>query len=151
VYRNASVFENWVDYAIDTVTVRALKNHEVVANLTFNGIGSTHMNWFRKDRLIRSSWHDLNKTTDTHFFGIDGINNLLKTQRFLISENTETDDSCWNDKIWLAITWSDNPCGDTSNYGAPRILYAENNTVSRLVVDEVGFADMLDIWINLIV
>ncbi|XP_045167196.2 uncharacterized protein LOC123530486 [Mercenaria mercenaria] len=144
-YRNASIIDNWANFTMDFVTFRVIESDSVVAYLKFNGTGSTKMNWFSKDRLLESSWNDLNKTSTTHIFSIKGN---MDIQRWLISRNSDPTGNCWNDTVWFCVTWNDYPCGNTSSYSSPRLLYAKDNTVSQFVVDKMGFADKFEVWIT---
>lgn len=115
--------------------------------MTFYGTGSTKVNWFSKSRLVNSSWYDLNQESETDIFSIWGNGGSVNTIRWFISGHVDLDDDC-KTKVWLACTWHYHPCGNTSAYDAPRILYAKNNNISLFTADEMGFADKLEVWIS---
>ena len=146
-YRNASIVDNWSSYNISFVSLRVIENGSEVAYMTFYGTGSTKVNWFSKSRLVNSSWYDLNQESETDIFSIWGNGGSVNTIRWFISGHVDLDDDC-KTKVWLACTWHYHPCGNTSAYDAPRILYAKNNNISLFTADEMGFADKLEVWIS---
>ena len=52
--------------------IELIKGGDVVKVFVFAGTGSTNMNWFDKQRLLKSSYSDLSKSSKTNFFSIIG-------------------------------------------------------------------------------
>ena len=52
--------------------IELIKGGDVVKVFVFDGTGSTNMNWFDKQRLVKSSYNDLSKSSKTNFFSIIG-------------------------------------------------------------------------------
>jgi hypothetical protein len=59
------------------VKLELIKGGDVVKVFVFDGTGSTNMNWFDKQRLVKSSYSDLSKSSTTNFFSIIGYANFF--------------------------------------------------------------------------
>jgi hypothetical protein len=59
------------------VKIELIKGGNVVKVFLFDGTGSTNMNWFDKQRLVKSSFCDLSKSSTTNFFSIIGYANFF--------------------------------------------------------------------------
>ncbi|XP_060560970.1 protein lev-9-like [Ruditapes philippinarum] len=68
-YRDPRIDE-WDTLNVTKVRYSVYKNATEVAWVDFNGTGSSKMDWFQKERVIDSSYTDLNPSSRTNHFGI---------------------------------------------------------------------------------
>ena len=128
----SSLINKWNSHKIDEVKIELIKGGDVVKVFVFDGTGSTNMNWFDKQRLVKSSYSDLSKSSTTNFFSIIGDKTV--DRHFYINRNYH---GCPNDKGWLMVV--DTP---VANYRPckfdrlprmkyPYIVYGPNNNVGH--------------------
>ncbi|CAG2224549.1 unnamed protein product [Mytilus edulis] len=98
---------SWDSLQINQVRVSVYKNGTERAFFLFNGVGSSKTNWFTKNRLLNTSYTDLDQSTTANYFSINGhtayVGNL-QTQffrRFFINSNYG---GCCCDKGWLFVS-----------------------------------------------
>jgi len=68
-FRNNAVMNDWTN--IDQVAMVIFKDGSMVANVVFDGKGSTFLTWFTQARVVSSSWTDLT-STHANYFSIQG-------------------------------------------------------------------------------
>lgn len=128
-FRVADVLDQWENLSISLVKVELITNNVVGAWLIFNATGSTISSWFSKSQLINTSWTDLNSTTYTWNFSIDGYAQRSADEtrqvlgRFVIAQNMSAED-CTNDTGWM-VAANRYFCVET---GYPIILYSQGDT-----------------------
>ncbi|CAC5391148.1 unnamed protein product [Mytilus coruscus] len=103
----SDIINYWESLQIDQVRVSVYKNGSERAFFLFNGVGSSKTNWFAKNRLLNTSYTDLDQSTTANYFSISGhtayVGNL-QTQfyrRFFINANYA---GCCCDKGWLFVS-----------------------------------------------
>ncbi|XP_062577832.1 uncharacterized protein LOC134239686 [Saccostrea cucullata] len=117
-----------------------------VAFLEFDGSGSNKENWFSKERLLRSSWSDLNSNSVTNYFSMNGYPHFYNDsgRHFFINKSYG---SCPNDIGWLVVidripvcTWEKK--GDHP----PLFLYSKSSKAMNWNTN-IGSADVMNVYI----
>nr|KAG5692375.1 hypothetical protein BaRGS_007988 [Batillaria attramentaria] len=92
----------------------------------FNGRGSNYLNWFSRDRIISSSWHDL-RTEPQNYFSIKGDDETRWNigRRFFINRNYG---GCPHDRGWLIVLDEPDVCSWAGVRDYPVILYSKRST-----------------------
>ncbi|XP_076455552.1 uncharacterized protein LOC143290141 [Babylonia areolata] len=112
---------------IEKVRVSVYHKGEEKMYLEFNGFNSTYLDFFSQDRLIGSSFIDLDINTPTNYFSIQGHERSPDVQRrFFV--NRRYGGRCDHDEGWLLAVDANDNCDYTSRASFPVFLYAGGNT-----------------------
>jgi len=146
-YRNRTVWLNWESVPKTHARFTVVKDSVTVAEMIFDAVGTTRNNWYKKEKLINSSWTDL-VTSDTPFFGMHGANE--GNRRFFIAHHFNADSwECEDDMGWFVMIYDQYPCdhpeGDPNNNF--KMLYSKLPTMAHFTSDQVGLADKIEMWI----
>ncbi|XP_076085371.1 uncharacterized protein LOC143056174 [Mytilus galloprovincialis] len=153
----SDIINYWDSLQIDKVRVSVYKNGTERAFFLFNGVGSSKTNWFTKNRLLNTSYTDLDQSTTANYFSINGhtayVGNL-QTQffrRFFINAKYS---GCCCDKGWLFVSdiYSYGDCDWEHLYlpQKPFIIFSPHSTRSQYSNDRNDIlADTLAIFVKL--
>ncbi|CAC5391156.1 unnamed protein product [Mytilus coruscus] len=105
----SSIVNKWSTIGIDQVRVSLYVSGMEKAFLLFKGSETTKSNWFKKNRLIDSSYIDLNDDKGVYYFSMEGVSGPADnfddgkfSRRFYIRK--EKDGNCHNsDYGWLLV------------------------------------------------
>ncbi|XP_056006780.1 uncharacterized protein LOC130050577 [Ostrea edulis] len=67
-----SLIDQWESLDITQVQLHLYKSGTKVAEVVFNGTGSTNTNWFSGNRVVSSTWTDVTPTQTYNYFSIEG-------------------------------------------------------------------------------
>ncbi|KAK7102772.1 uncharacterized protein [Littorina saxatilis] len=90
------VMDRWTN--IDQVRIRLYRTDSVVAEMTFDGQGSTRISWLDISRLLTSSWTDMTSSSPHNCFSLTGLDWVYR--RFYLSK---FEAGCENDTGWLTV------------------------------------------------
>ncbi|XP_062603632.1 uncharacterized protein LOC134265443, partial [Saccostrea cucullata] len=82
-----SLIDQWDSLNISQVRVQLHKSGTTVAEVVFNGTGTTNINWFSPDRILSSSWSDVTPSQTYNYFSIEGHRNEFKLDDFATESN----------------------------------------------------------------
>lgn len=145
-YKNGLVLSsNWTKFNPKEVRVALYKNNVEVHHLKFNA-DKDHVEWFRPENLISSSWKDLSKDTLAMKKFALKPNDNLSQRSFEISQAYG---GCSGDLGWLLITTKENnPCYFEKYYNLS-IIYSTQERVSFYgQLEKNDFADVFAVFIR---
>ncbi|CAG2246132.1 unnamed protein product [Mytilus edulis] len=133
----------WEHLNIEKVKVSINKNDTERQYFIFNGTMSSKTDWFSQDRLLNTSYQDLNSKTRPNFFQINGDQSIKRP--FVINENYA---GCQYDSGWLVVLDmnASRRCAWESKYNqlGPLVLYCPSYHACK---DDM-LADDLKIYIK---
>lgn len=145
-YRNNDAFENWTN--VDEVLLALYVKGQVVKHITFNGRGSSYIDWFEGNRVIGSSWTDL-KTSGHNFFSIKGDDRPHLLRQFFVN-NAYPSGGCPTDRGWfVAASALPGECAWEKKLAHPVFIYSKTDTaVSWGDPHNVGRADAMGVFVK---
>ena len=140
-FRNDEILDNWFNLSIKQVKIDIVNvSGNVAATLVFNGEGIGG-HWFRRRRLINSSWTDLQTNVPVNVFSIYGLSNnkynmedYLNGLKWAILNYEITADNfvsidCSKSVIWLTVLMAVyHPCDERlRKMGKQRLIIFSNS------------------------
>ncbi|XP_060084093.1 uncharacterized protein LOC132563347, partial [Ylistrum balloti] len=122
----SSVVDAWTSYYIKAVRLSFIVSGTERAYVVFDAHGTTKWSWFSCDRILYSSWTDLNNDAYQEYCSIQG--NAANQQYFLMESSYGT--SCATNSGWFSVvertsggcSWEQMD----SNY--PHVVYSDTTT-----------------------
>lgn len=127
-FTRSSIIDNWEAVNITRVRLEIFKDNKIVGYMVFNGCDSNKLDWFSQERLINSSWDDLQYGSVLGELSIQGSN--VGNRRFFVSKSHVGEDSCMRDNGWFVSTGNYYNCAENSDRIKKRVLYSPYNTAS---------------------
>ncbi|KAK7488060.1 hypothetical protein BaRGS_00020651 [Batillaria attramentaria] len=137
------VLDTWSN--IDRVRVSLYEGGEEKAFVEFDGNDSSLDNWFRRDRLVDSSWPDLS-TESQNYFSIAGHARADLGRRFFINKSYA---GCPYDFGWLALIDVNDVCDWGKTSSTPKILYSPGSSYVHWGKGAEAVADVMTISVKL--
>ncbi|XP_033724527.1 uncharacterized protein LOC117314570 [Pecten maximus] len=119
----SSVVDSWNNYYINSVRVSFYVSGVEQAYVVFDAHGSDKISWFDCDRILYTSYKDLNRDTSTVYCSIPGQNTL---QRYFFLEYEENN-GCMADSGWFGVMESGSGCHWEQRLATPYAIYSDNN------------------------
>ena len=143
-YRNPLI-DSWGSACIRKVKLAFFEHGKEVAYVSFDGRNSDNNNWFSKERVLFSSWSDLQPNRDFNFFSIEGDQHYGRT--FFINFNYG---GCDNDRGHVATcdTTSKKCCKWDQHPVYPQFLYSKINHADHWNMNRFGRADYMAVYIE---
>ncbi|OWF46785.1 uncharacterized protein LOC110455207 [Mizuhopecten yessoensis] len=118
----SSVVDSWNNFYIRSVRVSFYSSGVERAYVVFDAHGSDKVSWFDCDRILYTSYKDLNGDTPTIHCSIPGDNAL---QRYFFLEYEYN--GCSADAGWFGIMEAGSGCNWEQRRATPYALYSDNN------------------------
>ncbi|RUS78664.1 hypothetical protein EGW08_013591, partial [Elysia chlorotica] len=123
-WRNDDALDNWNE--VDQVLFGIIQNGQMVKTALFNGDGTTNMDWFRADNVLKSCWSDLEFGPHL-FFRVEGDAGIKR--HFFMARNYG---GCPNDAGWVVVAdGTPGPCPWEKSDAYPLIKFAAGPTSEK--------------------
>ena len=145
-YRNPKI-DRWTELDAQKVKLAFFEHGKEVAGIIFNAVGSDQLNWFSKDRIVSSSWCDLNSNREYSHFSVAGDTYKGRRRRFLIAKYG----GCGGDighTVVIDKDAADKPCLFDNQPTYPQFFYSKISTADFMNRGTVARADHLGIFIQ---
>ncbi|XP_021343092.1 uncharacterized protein LOC110443282 [Mizuhopecten yessoensis] len=113
-----------------------------VVYATFNASDTDSTSWFAKERLLSTSFTDLNRTSTSNYFSVFGSG---ESRRFYINRSYG---GCINDHGWVQTIDRKGPCFYDDAVAFPKFIYSPNNLTGWTGTDSL-VADVLAIFVKM--
>ncbi|XP_021345208.1 uncharacterized protein LOC110445120 [Mizuhopecten yessoensis] len=115
------ILSSWTSYYIRAVRVSFIKSGSEAAFAVFDAHASELTDWMScSNRLLYSSFTDLNRDTSTTFCSIVGDSSY--SRRFFAEKQYN---GCNEDEGWFVVSDSSGSCSWESQYSSPFVLYSD--------------------------
>ncbi|XP_048746619.2 uncharacterized protein LOC125659113 [Ostrea edulis] len=99
-----SLIDQWESLDISQVQLHLYKSGTQVAEVVFNGTGSTNTDWFSKNRVVSSTWTDVTPTQTYNYFSIEG--HVLESNYWRNFQIWNQYGGCPNDVFWMTSSFA---------------------------------------------
>lgn len=147
-FRRSNILDSWLLAGISRVKLELIQNEAVVRYIIFNAVGLTSESWFSMSNVVSSSWDDLNSETQE---GQLKIYYSIPDAQFFAYKLFPLDAGCFQDRVWLAVGDIYDciyPCDFYFNDTSTNIMYSRENNASQFILENIGFADRLILWVD---
>ena len=145
-YRNPEI-DRWTELDAQKVKLAFFENGKEVAGIVFNGLGSDQLNWFSKDRIVSSSWCDLNSNREYTHFSIAGDTYKERKRRFLTVKYAGCDGDIGHTVV-IDKDAGDRPCLFDHQPTYPQFFYSKTSSADYFNRATFGRADHLGIFVR---
>ncbi|XP_070568464.1 uncharacterized protein [Ptychodera flava] len=139
------LMDHWEALGVSEVKIAMFREGVEKVSMVFNGIGSTKMDWFTKERLKSSPWQDLMDSfpqQGINYFSISGHADI--NRRFFVNNHY---DGCPNDFGWMVVVDDgNNVCPWSTVSEKPFFMYSPHS--NKVNWDEGQIADVMAIFIK---
>lgn len=141
-FRRFDIIKNWSNLHILKVKIQMKDGDTVMASITFDGNGSTSLDWLSQGRLLEAPWSDLSTSTDIQLFSAEGSFDDIEQTRFSIMESISV--NCTQISGWMMVVVK-HPCIDAQNF--PTVMYAPGLS-KAITIDNFEIADTMEIMVE---
>ncbi|XP_021364342.1 uncharacterized protein LOC110457380 [Mizuhopecten yessoensis] len=122
----SSIVDFWTNYYIKAARVSFIVSGTEQAYVVFDAHGTTKMSWFSCDRILYSSWTDLNNEGTQDYCSIQG--NEPYKQHFLMESSYGT--SCATNSGWFSVVerTSGGCSWEQKDSTFPHVVYSDTTT-----------------------
>ncbi|XP_033763937.1 uncharacterized protein LOC117345096 [Pecten maximus] len=136
----SSVVDNWASYYIKAIRVSLFVGGQEVAFVAYDANGADKNEWFSCDRIIYSSWPDVNRFAHRDYCSIDG--DAAKNRRMFMASSYA--DDCSTNSGWFGmIEDSTTTCTWEQKHARPFAIYSDAQSLENF--DDMAVADVFAI------
>ncbi|XP_052705342.1 uncharacterized protein LOC128181112 isoform X2 [Crassostrea angulata] len=99
-----SLIDRWQSLGNFKVNVSLYKNGTKVAEVVFNGTGTSQESWFSPSKILSSSWSDVTPNQTYNYFSLEGDVDAGQWRNFQIWKSYG---GCPNDIFWMSSSYAE--------------------------------------------